>query len=480
MPSSPLEISETAVDMFGVSTATSTPSDTDGRVGSIYSPALLAACTPVYVTSLESDTYLMMFSRRWLDATPSEMYSGYYTQYTESSVPGWVGFNGSHGTIVSPATDIPMATPHDSAVLTAVCARPPYVYLLNTVTSGSVLTAVIQHIMYNQPMRALSVVNEETIPNAALIDFPVDVIYNLPGNADVVLTPDVLAKIFSGSISTWTDPAILALNPGVSFPDSTLIEVIYPLESPDDVRLFQSYLAAESPHWLSGGTTGIYTGFGVGAFDAADAVADNPASISFVPTKTATRAAIVITPVRFDRGLYLSGQHVVVFGASPAGRICAARKNWGRIGFPTVQWEYFDGAGWNHDLTTISPVLTSTGTALTSVGPVSVATYGSRVFMSTVTADDDERAAQVYLQNSVSRWQPLGDQIYLGSVDDDSYTGGTLQFQPQLAAIDYLVNVPAAEGAIPVCLTKQQSFTNPSPSAALDVNWGLWQVDRIS
>jgi hypothetical protein len=484
MPSSPLQISDTAVDMFGVSTATSTPSGTDERAGSIYRPATLAACTPVYVTSLESDTYLMMFSRRWLDATPSATQPGYYTDYTASATPGWVSFNGSHGTIVSPVEDIPMSTPHDSVTLTAACARPPYTYLLNTVTSGSSVTAVVQHVMFNQPMRTLSILNEETVPNAALFDFPVDVTYNLPGGPEIVLTPDVLARIFSGSIYQWTDPAILALNPGVDFPDFTLIQVIFDLDASADTAAFQSYLEAESPYWDSGTSTS-YTGFGVGAVDVASSVATTPASIGFVGKGTADPAAVIVTPVRFDRGLYISGQNLVVFGASYSGKVCLARKNWGRIGFPTTEWEFFDGAGWSANLTAISPVLTTTGTPVLTAGPVSVATYDRQVFLSAVIpAADGDRSAQVYLQDARSQWQPVGDQIYLGSAVDGTYTGGTLQFQPQLSAIDYLVNVPDAIGAIPVCVTMEQSITEETvtdifvTSTALDVTWGLWQVDR--
>ena len=39
-------------------------------------------------------------------------------------------------------------------------------------------------------------------------------IYNLPGAAGLVLSPAVLAAIFSGEIRVWDDPRIRALNPG--------------------------------------------------------------------------------------------------------------------------------------------------------------------------------------------------------------------------------------------------------------------------
>ena len=45
---------------------------------------------------------------------------------------------------------------------------------------------------------------------------PIAVAYNLPGQDGLVFTPDVLAKIFSGKITKWNDPAITALNSGAT------------------------------------------------------------------------------------------------------------------------------------------------------------------------------------------------------------------------------------------------------------------------
>jgi phosphate transport system substrate-binding protein len=53
----------------------------------------------------------------------------------------------------------------------------------------------------------------------------VSVIYNLPGVSKLKLSGDVIAKIFSGAITTWNDPAIAALNSGATLPSSPIATV---------------------------------------------------------------------------------------------------------------------------------------------------------------------------------------------------------------------------------------------------------------
>ena len=48
---------------------------------------------------------------------------------------------------------------------------------------------------------------------------PIALAYNLDGVTTLVVNADVLAKIFSGAITDWNDPAIAALNPGATLPD---------------------------------------------------------------------------------------------------------------------------------------------------------------------------------------------------------------------------------------------------------------------
>ncbi len=55
--------------------------------------------------------------------------------------------------------------------------------------------------------------------NLPMVIGPIAVAYNLSGVDKLVLTPDVVAKIFNGKITTWNDPAIATLNTGVTLPE---------------------------------------------------------------------------------------------------------------------------------------------------------------------------------------------------------------------------------------------------------------------
>jgi phosphate transport system substrate-binding protein len=72
------------------------------------------------------------------------------------------------------------------------------------------------------------------------------VVYNLPGVEDLKLTPDVLAKIFTGAITTWDDPAIAADNEGADLP-STTITPVHRADDSGTTKNFTDYMAQAAP-----------------------------------------------------------------------------------------------------------------------------------------------------------------------------------------------------------------------------------------
>ncbi len=79
----------------------------------------------------------------------------------------------------------------------------------------------------------------------------ITVSYNLPGfKSGLKLDGPTLANIFSGKIKTWNDPAIKALNPGLSLP-STAITVVHRSDSSGTTAGFTTYLSDVSPSWAS-------------------------------------------------------------------------------------------------------------------------------------------------------------------------------------------------------------------------------------
>ncbi len=78
----------------------------------------------------------------------------------------------------------------------------------------------------------------------------ITVSYNLPGvKSGLKLDGTTIADIYLGNIKTWNDPAIAALNPGVTLP-STPITVIHRSDSSGTSAGFTGFLAAVDPEWL--------------------------------------------------------------------------------------------------------------------------------------------------------------------------------------------------------------------------------------
>jgi phosphate transport system substrate-binding protein len=82
--------------------------------------------------------------------------------------------------------------------------------------------------------------------NLPMVAGPIAVSYNLKGVTKLVLTPDVTAKIFSGAIKTWNDPAIAAINTGTTLPASA-IKVYFRSDESGTTDNFQKYLGGAAP-----------------------------------------------------------------------------------------------------------------------------------------------------------------------------------------------------------------------------------------
>ena len=73
---------------------------------------------------------------------------------------------------------------------------------------------------------------------------------NVPGIPDgqLKLTGAVLGDIYLGKIKTWNDPAIAALNPGMTLPSSR-ITVVHRSDGSGTTYNFANYLSKVSPEW---------------------------------------------------------------------------------------------------------------------------------------------------------------------------------------------------------------------------------------
>jgi phosphate transport system substrate-binding protein len=121
--------------------------------------------------------------------------------------------------------------------------------------------------------------------------------YNVQGVDKLVLTPVLLAQIFSGKVTTWNDPAIAAANPGTTLPAATIV-AFHRSDSSGTTDNFTKYLGAQAKSdwtyehakdWPSAITAGqgAKGNDGVGA-----AVKSTPNSVGYVELSFAINNAL--------------------------------------------------------------------------------------------------------------------------------------------------------------------------------------------
>ncbi len=88
--------------------------------------------------------------------------------------------------------------------------------------------------------------------------------YNVPGvNTELKFTPEALAGIFLGKITTWNDPAIAKANPGVNLPNQTII-LVHRSDGSGTTYIFTDYLSKVSSDWANGPGKGTSVKWPVG------------------------------------------------------------------------------------------------------------------------------------------------------------------------------------------------------------------------
>jgi len=84
------------------------------------------------------------------------------------------------------------------------------------------------------------------IPTVLGADVPA---YNIPGvTEELKFTPELLANIFLGKITSWNDAALAKANPGVSLPNQPII-VIHRSDGSGTTYIFTDYLSKVSTDW---------------------------------------------------------------------------------------------------------------------------------------------------------------------------------------------------------------------------------------
>ena len=112
-------------------------------------------------------------------------------------------------------------------------------------------------------------------------------VYNVPGaGTELKFSGAVLADIFLGKVKKWNDPALVALNAGVTLPN-TDITVVHRSDGSGTSYIFVDYLAKVSAEWKSkvGVNTSVSWPVGVGGKGnegVSGLVSQTPGSIGYV------------------------------------------------------------------------------------------------------------------------------------------------------------------------------------------------------
>lgn len=157
----------------------------------------------------------------------------------------------------------------------------------------------------DQPAEAAKRCGGNPAWNLPLVFGPVALAYNVPGADKLVLNADLLAKIFTGAITTWNDPAIAAVNAGAALPDTTIVP-IYRSDSSGTTDNFQKYLETAAPQtWTKGAGKEFQGGAGEGAQKSAgvvQAVQATPGGIGYVEKGFVTQAGLPMAQIDAGSG----------------------------------------------------------------------------------------------------------------------------------------------------------------------------------
>ncbi len=134
------------------------------------------------------------------------------------------------------------------------------------------------------------------------------VTYNAPFTG-LKLTPAVLADIFLGKITKWSDPAIAKINPDIKFPD-VAITVVRRSDGSGTTYVFTDYLTKISAEWKEKAGTGKSVSWPVGLGGKGNEgvtglIKQTPGSIGYVELAYANQNKLPVTSLQNRDGNFV-------------------------------------------------------------------------------------------------------------------------------------------------------------------------------
>jgi hypothetical protein len=190
-----------------------------------------------------------------------------------------------------------------------------------------------------------------------------------------------------------------------------------------------------------------------------------------------TVACPVSGPVTYDRGLYLDGPYLYLWGSDDTTHeVYTARVFTSRLGVD--DWSYQTSAGWTNQ-----PLLAGDGAVLTTAaaratpvaglhtqGPMSTVVFRGRTYASVTANHDGSYWGQIWCSRTMSEpWTMLKEHVIAATAD---WLGNNLMLQPQVG-LNATALPDGAVAAIPYVLTYAEDTEN---GEGLRVFWDLLSI----
>ena len=209
-------------------------------------------------------------------------------------------------------------------------------------------------------LSAGNLVQDPRLLNIPLAISAQQVNYNLPAlkpGVHLKLNGTVLALMYQGRITSWDDPAIRKLNPGVPLP-ATRVVPLHRAESSGDTFLFSSYLSTSDPAWnaaIGYGTTVAWPKTPAALADQGNAgmvagCAATPGCVAYIGISYLTKAlnaGLGEAQLKNAAGRFLlpTGPSLLAavaafVAATPAGETISMINGPAAAGYPIVNFEY--------------------------------------------------------------------------------------------------------------------------------------------
>ena len=151
--------------------------------------------------------------------------------------------------------------------------------------------------------------------------------YNLPGlKAPLQLSPEAIAGVFMGKVTSWNDKLIAAANPGVALPAVPVLAV-HRSDGSGTTNIFTTYLSAVNGQWkeMVGANTSVAWPAGVGGKGnegVAGLIRQTPGAIGYVELAYAKQNRLPVAAVKNRAGKFvapsLASTTAAVAAAAPA------------------------------------------------------------------------------------------------------------------------------------------------------------------